>query len=66
MNEFKENAYIFANVDDFKEALDNLENRVFKIYDYQHGLHQSEDLAQRVFIMDLKDAFDRIKIDHRD
>ena len=50
----------------YAHQFDNLENRVFKIYDYQHGLHQSEDLAQKVFIMDLKDAFDRIKIDHRD
>ena len=66
VNEFKENSYNFTTVDEFKEALDNLENRVFKIYDYQHGLHNAEDLAHHILIMDLKDTFDRIKNDHRD
>ena len=66
VNEFKENSHNFTNVDDFKEALEHLENRVFKIYDYQHGLHNAEDLAHHILIIDLKDTFDRIKNDHRD
>ena len=36
------------------------------IYDDQHGQHNSEDLAQHILIMDLKDTFDRIKNDHPD
>ena len=36
------------------------------IYDDQHGQHNSEDLAQHILIMDLKDTFDGIKNDHPD
>ena len=66
VNEFKENSYNFTTVDEFKEALENLEGRVYKIYDYQHDKHNCEDLAHHILIMDLKDTFDRIKNDHRD
>ena len=60
VNEFKENSYNFTTVDEFKEALEILENRVFKLYDYQHDMHNDEDLAHYILIMDLKDTFDRI------
>ena len=60
VNEFKENSYNFTTVDEFKEALEILENRVFKLYDYQHDMHNDEDLAHYILIMDFKDTFDRI------
>ena len=66
VNEFKENSYNFTSFDEFKEALDKVNNFVLAIYDDQHGQHNCEDLAPHILIMDLKDTFERIKNENPD